>query len=57
MSYFVAVVEERNFTRGGARVDVVRSAVFAAIGRLEHEFGTLRWSAIPAISPPPRPEA
>jgi DNA-binding transcriptional LysR family regulator len=39
LAYFVAVAEERSFTRGAARVHVVQSAVSAAIGRLERELG------------------
>jgi DNA-binding transcriptional LysR family regulator len=39
LTYFVAVAEERSFTRGAARVHVVQSAVSASIGRLERELG------------------
>jgi DNA-binding transcriptional LysR family regulator len=39
LTYFVAVAEERSFTRGAARVHVVQSAVSAAIRRLERELG------------------
>lgn len=37
LEYFVAVADERSFTRGAGRVHVVQSAVSAAIGRLERE--------------------
>jgi DNA-binding transcriptional LysR family regulator len=40
LEYFVAVAEERNFTRAAARVHVVQSAVSAAIKTLERELGT-----------------
>lgn len=39
LEYFVAVAEERNFTRASARVHVVQSAVSAAVKSLEHELG------------------
>jgi DNA-binding transcriptional LysR family regulator len=39
LAYFVAVAEERSFTRGAARVHVVQSAVSASVGRLERELG------------------
>ncbi len=39
LAYFVAVAEERSFTRGAARVHVVQSAVSASISRLERELG------------------
>jgi len=39
LAYFVAVAEERSFTRGAARVHVVQSAVSASIRRLERELG------------------
>lgn len=39
LTYFVAVAEERSFTRGAARVHVVQSAVSASIRRLERELG------------------
>jgi DNA-binding transcriptional LysR family regulator len=37
--YFVAVAEERSFTRAAARLHVVQSGVSAVIKALEHEFG------------------
>lgn len=40
LEYFVAVAEERNFTRAAARVHVVQSAVSATIKVLERELGT-----------------
>jgi DNA-binding transcriptional LysR family regulator len=40
LEYFVAVVEERNFTRAAKRLHVVQSAVSAGVSRLEREFGT-----------------
>lgn len=40
LEYFVAVAEERNFTRAAARVHIVQSAVSAAIKSLERELGT-----------------
>jgi DNA-binding transcriptional LysR family regulator len=40
LEYFVAVAEERNFTRAAARVRIVQSAVSAAIKSLERELGT-----------------
>jgi DNA-binding transcriptional LysR family regulator len=39
LSYFVAVAEERQFTRGAARVSVAQPAVSAQIRRLERELG------------------
>jgi len=39
LEYFVAVAEERNFTRAAARVHVVQSAVSATIKALERELG------------------
>lgn len=39
LEYFVAVAEERHFTRGAHRVHAVQSTVSAAVGRLEREFG------------------
>lgn len=39
LSYFVAVAEERQFTRGAARVSVAQPAVSSQIGRLERELG------------------
>ncbi len=41
LEYFVAVVEEGNFTRAAARVHVVQSAVSAAIKTLERELGAV----------------
>lgn len=41
LEYFVAVAEERNFTRAAERMHVVQSAVSAGVSRLEHEFGTV----------------
>jgi DNA-binding transcriptional LysR family regulator len=40
LEYFVAVAEERSFTRGSRRVHVVQSAVSAAVQRLERDLGT-----------------
>ena len=40
LSYFVAVAEERSFTRGAQREHVVQSAASAAVARLEQEFQT-----------------
>jgi DNA-binding transcriptional LysR family regulator len=40
LAYFLAVAEERSFTRGAARVHVVQSAVSASISRLERELGS-----------------
>ena len=39
LEYFVAVAEERNFTRAGERVHVAQPAVSAQIARLEREVG------------------
>jgi len=39
LAYFVAVAEERNFTRAATRLHVVQSGVSAAIKTLEHELG------------------
>jgi DNA-binding transcriptional LysR family regulator len=39
LEYFVAVVEEANFTRAAARVHVAQPGVSAQIRRLEREFG------------------
>jgi DNA-binding transcriptional LysR family regulator len=39
LEYFVAVVEEANFTRAAARVHVAQPGVSAQIRRLEHELG------------------
>ncbi|MBA3906158.1 MAG: LysR family transcriptional regulator [Pseudonocardiales bacterium] len=39
LEYFVAVAEERSFTRGASRANVVQSAASAAISRLEREVG------------------
>lgn len=41
LEYFVAVAEERSFTRGASRANVVQSAASAAISRLEREVGIL----------------
>ena len=41
LEYFVAVAEERNFTRAAKRVHVVQSAVSAGVSGLEREFGTV----------------
>lgn len=40
LAYFVAVAEERNFTRAAARLHIVQSAVSAAVQTLERELGT-----------------
>ena len=39
LEYFVAVAEERNFTRASSRLHIVQSAVSAAIKALERELG------------------
>ena len=39
LAYFVAVAEERHFTRGAQRMHAVQSTVSAAVARLEREFG------------------
>lgn len=39
LTYFVAVAEERSFTRAAAREHVVQSTVSSAISRLEQELG------------------
>ncbi|MEV8455361.1 LysR family transcriptional regulator [Streptomyces sp. NPDC052095] len=39
LEYFVAVAEERNFTRAAERVHISQSGVSAQIGRLERELG------------------
>ncbi|MGW4369409.1 LysR substrate-binding domain-containing protein [Nocardia takedensis] len=40
LAYFVAVAEERSFTRGARREHIVQSAASAAVARLEQEFDT-----------------
>ncbi|MGB7236688.1 MAG: LysR family transcriptional regulator [Rhodococcus sp. (in: high G+C Gram-positive bacteria)] len=40
LEYFVAVAEERNFTRAAERLHIVQSAVSAAVKSLERELGT-----------------
>jgi DNA-binding transcriptional LysR family regulator len=40
LEYFVAVAEERNFTRAAARLHIVQSAVSSAIKSLERDLGT-----------------
>ncbi|SFP57526.1 MULTISPECIES: LysR family transcriptional regulator [Actinomadura] len=40
LEYFVAVAEERSFTRGAQRAHVVQSAASAAVSRLEQQFQT-----------------
>ena len=39
LEYFVAVAEERSFTRGASRANVVQSAASAAVARLERDVG------------------
>lgn len=39
LAYLVAVIEERSFTRGAARSQVVQSTVSAGIARLERQLG------------------
>jgi len=39
LEYFLAVAEERSFTRGAQRSGVVQSAASAAVQRLERELG------------------
>ena len=39
LEYFVAVAEERNFTRASVRLHIVQSAVSAAVKALERELG------------------
>ncbi len=41
LEYFLAVAEERSFTRGASRAHVVQSAASAAISRLEREVGVV----------------
>jgi DNA-binding transcriptional LysR family regulator len=41
LAHFVAVAEERSFTRASVRVHIVQSALSASIKSLEREFGTL----------------
>jgi DNA-binding transcriptional LysR family regulator len=38
LEYFVAVAEERSFTKGAQRAQIVQSAASAAVARLEREF-------------------
>lgn len=40
LEYFVAVAEEKNFTRAAARLHIVQSAVSATVKALERELGT-----------------
>lgn len=40
LRYFVAVLEEKGFSKGAERENVVQSAASSAIARLEHELGT-----------------
>ncbi len=39
LEYFLAVAEERNFTRGAQRAGIVQSAASAAVHRLERDLG------------------
>jgi DNA-binding transcriptional LysR family regulator len=39
LEYFIAVAEERSFSRGAERAHVVQSAVSTAVAKLEHELG------------------
>ena len=41
LEYFLAVAEERSFTRGASRAHVVQSAASAAVSRLEREVGVV----------------
>jgi DNA-binding transcriptional LysR family regulator len=41
LAHFIAVAEERSFTRAALRVHIVQSALSASIKSLEREFGTL----------------
>ncbi|WP_028267643.1 LysR family transcriptional regulator [Arthrobacter sp. MA-N2] len=40
IEYFIAVAESTSFTQGARRVNIVQSAVSAAIRQLEHELGS-----------------